>query len=115
MARLFGHRRIIMDYDEILIMEGKHKELQKINVKFADSITVHSDFTPHQETLKEVFSEIFKRRYKMNKIEIIDHGYTQSFNFEYDSYYMIKQLEKLISYWKNQGVNVLIFPAILNR
>ena len=115
MARLFGRRRIILDYDEILIKEGKHKNLQKISVKFVDSITIRSDFAPHQETIKEVFSEIFKRQYKVNEIEIIDHGQEYRFNFEFDSYYMIKQLEKIISYWKNQGIQVSVKPSIVNE
>lgn len=99
---LFGKRKIVLDLNSIKIL-GQNKKLQEeFTPSILDRIDVYTDLQMSQETMKEVF----KGQFRINCIMLEKDGRSTGYYFEFDSYYMITQLEKILKHWKVQSLNV---------
>ena len=99
---LFGKRKIVLDLNSIKIL-GQDKKLQEeFTPSVLDRIDVYTDLQMSQETMKEVF----KDQHKINCIMLEKDGKSSGYYFEFDSYYMITQLEKILKHWKVQSLNL---------
>lgn len=115
MRSLFGKERLVLDYDELQVLSAKKEIIERIDIRRADALIVRTDFEMSQEKLSDVFREIFKGRYHFNEIEIRKDDDIRKYKFEFDSYYMIRQLEKITEFWRTQGHNLTIEPGVTNH
>ena len=95
---MVGNRSIEIDQDEIRIKSKKGiEEVFKLNA--VDKIILKDEYSIPQETLKEVGQEMTGKT-KQNFVIVQQAEELRKLDFEIDSYYMVKQLDKLIESWK---------------
>ncbi len=107
MSTLLGHRMIEIDPDEIRIKTKNGKATESFSPKSLDRIRVQEKYTIPHESISDMTKEV-KGKPIINSISILSDQNERRFDFELDSHYMISQLEKVISGWKNQGYHVVI-------
>ncbi len=100
-----GNKLIEMDNDEIRIKSKKGIEEEKIKLNNIEKIILKDQYSMPQETMKEVGQEL-TGKIKQNYIIINQDNEERRFDFEFDSYYMINQLNDLIKSWKTKGYNI---------
>lgn len=110
LASLVGNRRLILELGEIRIEDKQQNVLNALNPDNVDKIIVHTNFKIYQSSFKDIWSEL-KGNVNVNLIEYHGTESVHSIYFDMDSYYMIRQLEKILKYWTTQGINVEQFPA----
>ncbi len=99
-----GNKLIEMDIDEIRIKSKKGIE-EKIKLNNIEKIILKDQYSMPQETMKEVGQEL-TGKIKQNYIIINQDNEARRFDFEFDSYYMINQLNNLIKSWQTKEYNI---------
>lgn len=106
MSSLLGHRMLEIDADEIRIKTKNGKAVESFSPKSLARISVQDKYTIPHESMSGMTKEV-KGKPIVNYISILSDQDERRFDFELDSHYMISQLEKVISGWKNQGFHVV--------
>lgn len=105
-----GHKRIEMDQETIRILNANGETLDLINLNTVDAIEVKEAYRMPQETLKDMADEMggYPQRHY---IRIEQDGESRQLDFEVDTYYMLKQLEKVVTAWTHAGYKLVRLPA----
>jgi hypothetical protein len=110
MKGLTGHKRIEIDQEAIRILNANGECLEVIDLNTVDAIEVKETYPMPQETLQDMADEVSgspQRHY----VRIIQNGESRQFDFEVNTYYMLKQLEKLVAAWTKAGYELMMVPA----
>lgn len=102
---IFGNKKIEMSEYEIKIESKNGIQEEIINLKDVDKFILKEKYSMPQETVKEVGSEMVGIT-KQNYLILQHKNHTRKLDFEVESYYMIKQLNKLIKKWELKGYNI---------
>lgn len=102
-----GNRLIEIDFDQISIKSKQGIEEEKIQLNAVDKIILKEEYSMPQESVKEVGEEMLGT-IKQNYIIIQKDGKTRKLDFEFESYYMLNQLNKLIEHWKETSSKIEI-------
>lgn len=105
MGGLMGQSIIEIDKNEIRIKSKKNNTQEALNPGNMDKIVVPHEFGIAQETMKDVANEISGNP-KKNYLIIYQNNKERKFDFELDSHYMIKQLNKIIDHWILNGLKI---------
>lgn len=106
MEFLVGDKFLEIDEQEIRIVSKKKTPNEIINLgNFNKIIIPQQGYSIPQETIKEVGKEITGTT-KKNYLILRNDNQERKFDFEIESYYMIKQLEKLIKNWSTKGYEI---------
>lgn len=100
---VLGNKLIEIDIDEIRIKSKKGTAEETINLNNVEKIFLKDKYSMPQETIKELSDELTG---KAKQNYIILHKDSLKRKFEFDSYYMINQLNKLIETWKTKGYTI---------
>ena len=102
---ILGNKFIEIDNEEIRIKSKKGINEETIDLNKVEKIILKDEYSFHQETIKEVGQELTGKT-KQNFVIIQQNSQERQFDFEFDSYYMINQLNKMIETWKMKGYNI---------
>ncbi|NNE26155.1 MAG: hypothetical protein HKN09_04880 [Saprospiraceae bacterium] len=107
---LFDQRKLVVDKDTIGIYNKKKELLESYPLSELNSLEINTNFNMDQESHKEIIQELagITRR---NSIVLKPVG--KSFDFAFDSYYMIEQLKKLVQHWQASDINIKLKPTVL--
>ncbi|MCB0688247.1 MAG: hypothetical protein KDC53_17035 [Saprospiraceae bacterium] len=94
--------QIQIDYESITIVDNRGKVKDKINISDADRIIL-------KETFKLPLDKIADKHLK-NFITIDIHNKLHTFDFIPESYYMLKQLGKIVERWRESNIPLFILP-----
>jgi hypothetical protein len=95
-GQIIGNKRIEMDAEKIRIISGKGNTQEIIKLADIDKLLIKDNYSMPQETIKDVGMELTGKTIKNYLTLQLINGETRRFDFEFDSYYMIAQLN---SYW----------------
>lgn len=107
MFSLLGNRIIEIDYDAIRIKSKNGMSLESFDPNSVQLIRIKESYNIPNEKVKDMTREA-KGNPTTNYISILTNDQELRFDFELDSYYMITQLDKVISHWKNKGYRVAV-------
>jgi hypothetical protein len=99
---IFGKRKLFLDLNKIQVFSQKNQLQAEFIPSVVDSITILSDL---DFTTQSIFT-IFKKDVSGHEIIIKKGSEVHSYLFEFDSYYMIEQLKKIIKHWKVQNIQI---------
>ncbi len=102
---IFGNNLIEIDEREIRIKSKKGNRVEIINLDEVEKLILKKEYSMPQETIKEIGEEIAGNA-KQNFIIITQNSKDGRLDFEIDSYFMIKQLNKIIENWISRGYNI---------
>ncbi len=97
-----GDKRIEMDVDEIRIKSKDGSDKENIPLNQVDKLILKDEYSLPQETVQEVGQELAGKT-KQNYLILLRDGRERRLDFEIDSQYMLRQLNKLIESWKLKG------------
>lgn len=103
---LIDQRKIEIDKTEIRIKSKKGEEKESIKINKIDKLFLKDEYIIPSDSLSSLSREM-KGNAKQNYLEIEQNNSKRRFDFELDSYYMIKQLDKLIVHWEDKGYNII--------
>ena len=102
---IVGNKQIEMDEKEIRIKTKKGKEEEIIALENVDKLILTDTYSMPQETMREVGKEMAGNT-KQNYLIVQQNNNKRKLDFEIDSYFMIKQLDKIIEKWELNGYNI---------
>ena len=102
---MLGKKLIEIDKEEIRIKSRNGTPQEVITLGAVDKLILDGDFALPQETFKELGKEMIGNG-KQNSLIIHKNSKSRKLNFEFDSYYMIEQLKKVIKHWEEKGYNI---------
>lgn len=102
---LVGNSFLEVSDDKLVLKSKKGAELQVFPVANVDRFIAKEKYVLYQENVKEMASEM-KGNATRNYLVLCVGRERFRFDFEVDSFYMIKQLEKLLDLWKTKGMVV---------
>lgn len=105
MSALLGNKIIEIENNQIRIKSKNGSDLETIDLDNVEKVILKKEYGLSQETLKEISLEARGKR-KENFIIIEQANKQQQYDFEFDSYYMISQLEKAIEGWTKRGYKI---------
>ena len=105
MNSVLGNKLIEIDEQEIRIKSKNGTEEEIVNLDDVEKIILKEDYSMPQETMKEIGEEIIGKA-KQNYLILQQNNQKRKLDFEIDSYFMIKQLNKLIENWETRGYNI---------
>ncbi len=105
MDSMIGQSIIEIEKNEIRIKSQQNNSQEAINPRELDKIVVPSEFGIAQETMKDIGDEISGYP-KKNYLILHQNNEARKFDFELDSHYMIKQLDKIIEYWSTNELKI---------
>ena len=99
---MVGNNQIEIDDKEIRIISkrGIHQEI--ITLDNVDKLILKNSYSIPQETIKELGQEMTGKT-KQNYLILQQNNQKRKIDFEIDSYFMLKQLDKLIDSWESKG------------
>lgn len=97
-----GQQRIELDEQGIRVFDTDGALLERIDLQQIDAIEVTQHNTLPQETFK-AFTEELKGYPQRYYVRMTKSGTARQFDFEVDSHYMLKQLEKVAAAWEQRG------------
>lgn len=106
MNYLLGNKLLEVNEKEIIIKNKKGERIKIIGITQANKITLNADMGIPQEGTKDFIGEL-KGETKRNYLIFSTASGEHQFNFEVESYYMLKQLDKLINYWRGTGIEII--------
>jgi Ca2+/Na+ antiporter len=101
-----GQKIIEIEADLITLKSVHNKIIDSFDLTKSEKISLNKDFGMPQESIADIAQEM-KGKPKQNFIIIEQNGEIQKFDFLVDSYYMIKQLDKIIEQWQQKGIEVV--------
>ncbi|MCR9290520.1 hypothetical protein OAF63_02425 [Saprospiraceae bacterium] len=105
-GQIIGNKRIEMDAEKIRIISGKGNTQEIIKLADIDKLLIKDNYSMPQETIKDVGMELTGKTIKNYLTLQLINGETRRFDFEFDSYYMIAQLNKTINSWEVKGCKI---------
>jgi hypothetical protein len=102
---LVGNSFLEASDDRLVLKSNKGAELKVFSVANVDRFIAKEKYVLYQENMKEIASEV-KGNPTCNYLVLCVGSERVRFDFEVDSFYMIKQLEKLLDLWKTKGLIV---------
>lgn len=103
-----GPETIVLDLGSITVLNAHKEELIEFIPGIMDNVILKTNFKLDQEkSANDILNEI-KGNIQKHSITIIKEDSVFEYFFVIDSHYMIVQLQKVISHWRNQNVNVSI-------
>ena len=103
---ILSNKIIEIDEKEIRIMSNKGIRAETISLEKIDKLILKNEYSIPQETIKEIGKEIVGNT-KQNYLILQHNGQDRKIDFEIDSYFMLKQLDKLIDNWNSKGYNIV--------
>ena len=99
-----GPETIVLDLGAITVLNAQKEELIEFIPGIMDNVILKTNFKLEQEkNPSDILNEI-KGNMQKHSITIIKEDSVFEYFFVIDSHYMIVQLQKVISYWRNQNV-----------
>lgn len=102
---VFGNKLLEIDKNEIRIKSKKGVQEEVFTLNEVDKLIVKEHYAMPSETLQEVRKEIMGNT-NQNYLIIQQNQKERKLYFEFDSYYMGKQLDKLIKNWVVSGYRI---------
>ena len=102
MNSILGNKFIEIDEDEIKIKSKNGIQQEVIKLTEIDKLILKERYSMPQETIKEMGQEI-RGDAKQNYLIIQKDGKRRKLDFEIDSYFMIRQINKIIEKWEAKG------------
>jgi len=99
-------KMIEIDADYIKLKSVNNEIIDSFDLTKTEKIMLNKDFGMPQESIADIVQEM-KGKPKQNFIIIERNEQFQKFDFLVDSYYMLKQLDKIIEQWQQRGIEVL--------
>lgn len=103
MKAILDKRSIEINGDQIRIKSSKGQNEESINLNKIDKLILPKSYTIQDA---ETFQGSLSGKYRENFIIIEQDQQTRKLRFETDSFYMLKQLEKLVAVWESQGFTI---------
>lgn len=105
---LISKSTLQVDENCLRIFSGKENMVQSFELGKLNRITVKKQYQIPEDTMGKAVKELAKDAVVgKNYLTVEQDGKTHQFDFVIDSYYMIQQLEKLITAWEQKGFPVL--------
>jgi len=102
----FINKHIIeIDKKEIRIKTQKGNTQETYKIADLEKIVLQKEYAIPQETMKDIAAE-FSGNTRKNFIIIQQENKNHQFDFEIDSHYMIKQLDKIKKVWNQNGLKL---------
>ena len=105
MKSISGDKSLEIDEHEIRIKSSKGKREEVIKLNEVEKIILKEEYSIPQETMKEIGQELAGST-KQNYLIIQQNSRNRRLDFGIESYYMIKQLNKLIKNWESKGYEI---------
>jgi ABC-type multidrug transport system fused ATPase/permease subunit len=102
---LLGVNLIEIDENEIRVKSKNGHQKERIQLENVEKIILKDDYSIPQETIKDMSKEM-KGETKKNFLIIQGENNERKFDFEFDSYYMLEELKKIIKSWEVKGFNI---------
>jgi cbb3-type cytochrome oxidase subunit 3 len=102
---VLGNELIEIDEKELRIISNKGIREQVFSLDKVDKLILKNEYSMPQETMKDLGKEIAGNA-KQNYLILQQNGQDRRIDFEIDSYFMLRQLEKLIENWESKGYNI---------
>ncbi len=102
MHLIIGNKIIEIDEEEIRIKSKKGIRLEVIKLAEIDKIILKKDYFMPQEPIKAIGHEI-KGNTPQNFIILQKNKEERKLYFEFDSYYMLEQMNKMINKWEEKA------------
>ena len=99
---ILGNKLVEIDEEEIRIKSKNGRQQEVIKLDEIDKLILNKNYSMPQETIKDLGSEISGNA-KQSYIIFQKNSETRKLNFEFDSYFMIEQLKKIIKNWEDKG------------
>ena len=107
---LIGNSTIEISPDEVIITGKNKKDVEKFNLREISEICIKDKYGFPDENLTDIAREIAGKTLQ-NYLIFKSEKANRRFDFEFDSYYMIKQFNNLIEQWKKQGKRVVVVTS----
>ncbi len=98
-----ANKKIEIDQNKIVIKEANGTVIEIIEVENVNKLIVKDDYKMAQETLKDLQEEI-KGNPEEHYLILESNKMQKRYDFVIESYYMAKQLKKLVQEWQNKNV-----------
>jgi len=102
---VLGNKLIEIDENEIRIKSQKGGQEEIIKLNEVERLILKEEYSIPQESMKEVGEELIGST-KQNYLIIQQNNKNRRIDFSVDSYYMLKQLNKLIRNWESKGYRI---------
>ena len=102
---MVGNKRIEIDDKEIRIISNKGIQREIIKLDNIDKLILKDSYSMPQETIKELGQEMTGKT-KQNFLILQQNSQKRKIDFEIDSYFMLKQLDKIIDSWESKGYTI---------
>lgn len=102
---VFGNKLLEIDKDEIRIKSKKGVQQEVFKLNEVDKLIVKEHYAMPEERLEEVRKEIMGTT-DQNYLIVQQYQKERKLYFEFDSYYMVNQLDKLIKSWSVNGIRI---------
>lgn len=100
-----SNKMIEIGVDQIDLKSANNEIIGSFDLAKTKKIMLNKDFGMPQESIADIAQEM-KGKPKKNFIIIEQNGQFQKFDFLVDSYYMLKQMDKIIEQWQQRGIEV---------
>ena len=105
LSSMVGNKRIEIDDKEIRIISNKGIQREIIKLDNIDKLILKDSYSMPQETIKELGQEMTGKT-KQNFLILQQNSQKRKIDFEIDSYFMLKQLDKIIDSWESKGYTI---------
>jgi len=95
-----GETMLEIDEEEIRIKSKKGPQIEKINLAEVDKLVVKKEYGFPEDSILD------KKEINQNYLVVKQANSNKRIDFVVDSFYMFKQLDKLIAKWELKGYNV---------
>ena len=99
------NKLIEIDESEIRIITKNGKEQEVINLAEVEKLILKEEYVMATGSVKELGEEIAGKT-KQDYLILQQNKQKRQLNFEIESHYMAKQLNKIIDIWKTRGYNI---------
>ena len=101
-----GQKLIEIDESEIRIKSIKGAQKETIKLNEIDQLTIKANYTMYQDSMTAFAKEIAGKEISKNFIIVHHNNKERKFDFEFESNYMLKQLNKVIDSWKQKEYTI---------
>ena len=103
--------QIEIDYQRIIIKDKSGKLKEEIALDAAKNIITKDVYQIPGDEIEDVYNQM-RNDHLRNFLSIETDHLHRLFEFQIDSYYSIRQIEKIIQYWEESGLPVFSVPDI---
>jgi len=103
---MLGIQTIEMDENEIRIKSKNGVSREVIPLEEIEELKIPGEYGIPQDSMKDFTNELAGKP-KQNHLIVKYKNEERKFDFELNSHYMIKQLDKIIDNWSNRGLKII--------